>query len=521
MKKIAFTFAIVAAFMSARAQDKTDVLRYSQYTPGGSARAQAIGGATGSIGGDYSSIFSNPSGVGFFKTSEFSFGLNFNQANDKSTYLNTAGSDSKGNLNINSLGLILAGRKKNPHSKWQNVTVGIGYNRLANYNQNSYYRGANNQSSIGSQYVSQLHGVDTAGVYDSQYAFGPLEAVTTGFLVGNFDANGNPLNTWTTISPYDDPAGGGVLQEKSIYTSGRSELYNIAVGGNYDDKFYIGGSVGFPHIQYDRTSVFRETNDQGYQYLGYTMKYYEASDHLSTSGNGIQANIGAIYRPIPALRIGATFMSPQWLWLNDSYYSNYTTADNTGTYTASTIDEFNGSDVQSHYNIRTPWRGVLSGAYVFTPKNNDIRKPSGFLTVDYEYEDYKASSLKYKNGNSDDNQGSMAVQNDIKDSFKAASNVRVGGEIKIDVWAFRAGFAYYGNPYSTGNLDGSRKYYSGGIGYRNRGFYADLTYVYMNRNLQDQPYTVGADQAGVATTPAPAEIKSTTSNVALGIGFKF
>ncbi|HEY0273709.1 MAG TPA: hypothetical protein VGC22_11030, partial [Chitinophaga sp.] len=350
-KKIAFTFAIVAAFMSAKAQDKTDVLRYSELAPGGSARAQAIGGATGSLGGDYSSIFSNPSGIGFFKTSELAFSFNFQQANDKSTYLNTNGSDTKGNFNVSSLGLILSSPKKRPSSKWQNVTLGLGYSRQANFNENIYYRGRNNSSSIGSQYVSNLNGVDTGAVYDGAYAFGPLEAVKTGFLSANFDNNGNPLHTWTTISPYDDPAGAGVLQENSIYISGRSEIYSLAVGGNYNDKFYIGGSVNMPHVQYDRTSVFRETNDQHYQYLGYTMNYYEASTYLSTSANGFQANIGATYRPTPALRVGATFISPMWLSMHDSYYGNYTTSDNTGTYTASTLDyDEYGSPVESHYN---------------------------------------------------------------------------------------------------------------------------------------------------------------------------
>ncbi len=90
----------------------------------------------------------------------------------------------------------------------------------------------------------------------------------------------------------------------------------------------------------------------------------------------------------------------------------------------------------------------------------------------------------------------------------------------IDVWAFRAGFAYYGNPYATGDLDGSRKFYSAGLGYRNKGFYADLTYVYMNQNLLDQPYLVGTDQPNTPS-PAPAAIKANTSNVSLGIGFKF
>ena len=54
------------------AQEPTDALRYSFLTqPGGTARNQAIGGAGASLGGEFSSLFINPAGLGFYKTGDF------------------------------------------------------------------------------------------------------------------------------------------------------------------------------------------------------------------------------------------------------------------------------------------------------------------------------------------------------------------------------------------------------------------------------------------------------------------
>ena len=46
-------------------------LLFSRTNPGGSARIQALGGTQVSLGGDYSSAFSNPAGLGMYNKSEF------------------------------------------------------------------------------------------------------------------------------------------------------------------------------------------------------------------------------------------------------------------------------------------------------------------------------------------------------------------------------------------------------------------------------------------------------------------
>ena len=41
----------------------------------------------------------------------------------------------------------------------------------------------------------------------------------------------------------------------------------------------------------------------------------------------------------------------------------------------------------------------------------------------------------------------------------------------------RQGLAYYGNPYADAAFKSNKLLYSGGLGYRDKGFFVDLTYT--------------------------------------------
>ena len=80
---------------------------------------------------------------------------------------------------------------------------------------------------------------------------------------------------------------------------------------------------------------------------------------------------------------------------------------------------------------------------------------------------------------------------------------------------FRLGGAYYGSPYNDENLQASRVVASGGIGYRNKGVFIDLTYSHIfNRDIRF-PYLL-ADKPNTF-----AEQKGSIGRVVVGIGFKF
>jgi hypothetical protein len=96
----------------------------------------------------------------------------------------------------------------------------------------------------------------------------------------------------------------------------------------------------------------------------------------------------------------------------------------------------------------------------------------------------------------------------------------VGGELKLHTIALRAGYSYYGSPYKVSSLEGSRSYYSGGIGYRNNGFYIDLAFIYGSSTNYLQPYTMLANNQGYVT-PDAAKIEKTSYTGLATFGWKF
>jgi hypothetical protein len=145
----------------------------------------------------------------------------------------------------------------------------------------------------------------------------------------------------------------------------------------------------------------------------------------------------------------------------------------------------------------------------------DITRQKGFLTADIEYVNYKSNRYSTAETNND-NTYYNGVNTAIKDFYKGAFNFRAGGELKFKTIMARAGFAYYGNPYKESEeLKGRRMFISGGLGYRNKGIFADLTYTHqLNRDV-NFPYRL-PDKANTF-----AYMKGSGGNIGATIGFKF
>jgi long-subunit fatty acid transport protein len=103
----------------------------------------------------------------------------------------------------------------------------------------------------------------------------------------------------------------------------------------------------------------------------------------------------------------------------------------------------------------------------------------------------------------------------MKDHYKGAFNFRVGGELKFNIIMARLGFAYYSDPYKEKALKGSKMLLSGGLGYRNKGFFIDLTYVHNVSKDINFPYRLNDRENTYAS------LKQTQGNISATVGFKF
>lgn len=491
------------------AQEPADALRYSYLTqPGGTARNQAIGGAGASLGGEFSSLFINPAGLGFYKTGDFAFTPQFSMKNSKSNYRGTAANDNSNNFNLGTSGILFASPSEGKSVK--SFTVALGINRTADFNNHIYYKGTNKASSYSEKYLEELadnHVTDPIAA-EQDYPYGSSLAYNT-YLIDSLQNPDGSIRGYTTQA---NPAF-GLLQENTINTSGGITDLAVGAGLNVKEKWYFGGTLSFPVLRYNRNSTYRESDESGIPDNNFN--YFEVSESLQTKGIGINGKFGIIFKPVEDVRIGLAVHTPTFYNLTDNYTVSMVT-DTEGYGNAdgmpkSSTDLTDGQPLESRYNIVTPWRLMLSGSYVFR-EIADVEQQRGFVTADVEYVNYKDASFRAERGDTEAKDYYHSLNTTIDNIYTSAINVRLGGELKFNTYMFRLGGAYYGNPYKdeTSNLIKI----SGGVGYRNKGLFLDLTYVYSIDKDIHYPYLL-EDKPNV-----PAYLKNNAGNIVATVGFK-
>ena len=107
------------------------------------------------------------------------------------------------------------------------------------------------------------------------------------------------------------------------------------------------------------------------------------------------------------------------------------------------------------------------------------------------------------------------LNNTVKNYYKNNFNFRLGGELKFNTLAVRAGGSYSLSPYASSDIKASRASVGGGLGYRNRGIFIDLTYVENFLKDASFPYRLG-DKDNVFAT-----VNQHTGNLIFTVGIKF
>ncbi|HLZ17548.1 MAG TPA: hypothetical protein VKQ08_10935, partial [Cyclobacteriaceae bacterium] len=261
MKKIVslglLGFCVLACYRANAQTYAEEALIFSRISPGGSARIQAMGGSQVALGGDYSSSFSNPAGLGFFNRSEATLSLGTNFYNSTSNFFVnsptvTSTNDSRSNFNIPGFSLVLHSDKTN--GKIVSGNFGISLTRTNNFNQNFTYQGTNPDNSLIDYFIEQSNGKKPydPDYYPSQFnqggasyenltalgfhnfLFGPMSEVVPG-------GDSSQYHTYFNQVP---------LQRERVQTSGAQNQFNVSYGLNFNDFFYLGATVGFPSFNY-------------------------------------------------------------------------------------------------------------------------------------------------------------------------------------------------------------------------------------------------------------------------------
>lgn len=495
-----------------------DAIRFSWFPQNGTARNRAIGGAMGSLGGDITAAYVNPAGLGFFKTNEVVLTPGISFSNNKASFRQAETLGNKNAFSFGPTGIILGFPSRTKANK--NDAVSIAINQTASFNNLIHYKALNNYSSFGEQFAEELAKsgrpvsdflyTNSSAPYSIAPAWNAYE-IDTVYVNGVLQVRAAPENILD--------AGQAIQQEMIKKTSGGIYELAFSFAESSNEKWLWGLSVGVPIVYYKSNTVFLENDTSNNRFNGFQSSSY--TDEFKTTGIGGNLKLGVIYRPKEYLRLGLAVHTPTYMTLRDKRTVELSTVVESDTGTIESYKEYsttytNDQPGEARYFQSSSWKAILSASYVFR-EVQDTRKQRAFLTADIEYINHRAGRFSSNNEEPTEEEYAYykALNKVVKHEFKGAFNFKVGGEIKFNTIMGRLGFAYYGNPYKDKALKGSYTLLSGGIGYRNKGFFIDLTYVYNIKKDVNFPYRL-EDRANTFAT-----LKQQQGNVIASLGFKF
>jgi hypothetical protein len=514
MKKI-ILFSIHFIGLAAIAQIPEDALKYSFYPQAGTARNLAIGGAMGSLGGDINATYVNPAGLGFYKTNEFVFSPAFLFNNNKITYRDEKNSTQKNNFNLGTSGWVFGYANRYRPKVFNAISFAV--TQTANFNNRIIYKGLNNYSSFSEQFAEEFSksGLTITQVLNvnSSLPYGSAIALNT-YLIDTVRVNGK-LQVKAAPEFILD-AGQAIKQEYEKNTKGGIIELAMGFAKNIEDKLYVGATIGLPIVNYKSETFFKESDtsnrtNNNFKSLSYT-------EDVSTKGVGLNLKLGIIYKPQEQLRLGLAVHTPTYMSLTDKRTTTLATQlENPVASFFETSNTFtNGVQAKNEYVQLTPFKAMASASYVFREIEN-TKKQRAFITADVEFVNHRGGRFYASDDNATEGDKNYYKQlgKVIQAQYKGAFNFKVGGELKFNTIMGRLGFAYYGNPYKEAELKANRMLLSGGLGYRNKGVFVDVTYVHAISKDVDFAYRL-QDRANTY-----ASLKQQRGNVMATIGLKF
>ncbi|PSL25969.1 hypothetical protein [Chitinophaga ginsengisoli] len=507
--------ALGAIACPARAQTLQEVLKFSSDISVGSARGQAIGGATGALGGEIAAIYVNPAAAGFFQNTDLSFSLGYQHIRNTAYYLGNKDNSKRAALKFDNFTLLIRGKEKE-----RPLILAMGVNRTNNFRDDVYYQGNSNSSQSLNYFIQadDAHVSHPEALLSTRQDVAIRHAATLAYqtdLISPY-RDGDQYK-FTSAAEADDNS---VLVHQSLHTithGGTTELA-LVFGKQRSEKLYLGGSLNFDFIKQGQQNIWTETNINP---VHADLNYFKVTQTIATNGIGVNLKLGGIYKPVLPLNLGLTLQSPTWYGVNKEYQTDMLTdTKSAGVVTASTVymvdDTTQMEKDNLNYSLRTPWKATASAVLLLNTAGN-TNSPHGLISVDYELDDYRSMKLKY--GSAEDNRYTSEL---VKANYRTTGNLRAGAELRYLFYALRLGFARYGSPYKDSNIDGTRTYYSGGVGYKaNDGYYIDLSLITGgHQQRREVPYELLPNNYGYVNPPA-VQINSATTRMALTCGVRF
>lgn len=295
MKHYAYIWMIgLLSIVNCQLSTAQDVQRLAERNIMGTARYVGMGGAMTAVGGDPSAALDNPAGLGLYRRSELS--ITIDETIDRTAQHSlipefNASLTNRSRFSAPQVSIIWAWGNPSKQRGMIFNNLLFSANRLANFNRDIAVKG----SGMG---MAETMSVLTNGLAEEYLQNKPWNDTEIGWLsiLGYESYLIDPVgdNKWTPAVDFTD---GSLL----ISESGNFDQYTLSWASNIGNQWYVGLSMNIPTLSYTKRSSHYEKDHTNSAQL-------KSMYHLS--GLGVSGSIGLIYRPLQALRIGASFHTP-------------------------------------------------------------------------------------------------------------------------------------------------------------------------------------------------------------------
>jgi len=306
---------------------------FSKENINGTARYNAMSGAFGALGGDLSSIETNPAGAAVFLKSEFAMSLNIRNTETASSFYGTNELLENDYSNVSQAGGVFVFDTRN-NSEWSNFAIGFNYSMSNNF--------------------------EDLWIASGNSGFAPISDFYDNDPVVYINSDGQYFEN---------------------YTDGQTNKYTFTFASQYNDNLYIGASINTYDVEHYQNVLIEEYNNDG---NGNTFDISQTQE-LLTYGDGYSFNVGFISKPNDNVRFGLAYQSPVWYTFAEEFVEFDVDMFENNTFVENDFSGINGFD----YKLKTPSKLTGSFAYIF--------EKQGLISVDYIHKNYSNIKLSNAN----------------------------------------------------------------------------------------------------------------------------
>ena len=519
IKKIPLAFgALLLLAAPIASQTVYDAAKIIDKDLNGTARFVSMGGAMSALGGDISTMNTNPAGIGIFRSSDIQTTFGLSNYHAKSSTLSGTFKNDDVRGDFDQIGFVYSNKIGNS-TALRYVNIGFNYRRAKSFYGRQKFAGGLGDYTQTVQMAQQADGI-RYDAWDNAFEnseIGWLSAIGYyGFVIDPVGENEE------YVGMYDN--GNGLLE---VEQRGYLDEYSFNLAFNVNDRVYLGVTVGAHDLHYKKFTYYEEV------YPGTQNEGYDLSSWNHITGTGINFKLGAIVRPFEdsPFRFGLAVHTPTF------YRLEYRTSAELN---SSVMDPADGKVYDTHvstaneltvpgdmirpFHFRTPWLFNVSMA---TTIGSQFA-----LDAEYEYQDY--AFMKFRDVDGFD--GTFSFENDTRRMMKAVHAFKFGVEFKpVPAVGIRAGYnyrtslfndnAYKDLPYYSIQTDTDyanimdRHTITAGVGYRTNSFYADLAYKYDAYKSNLYPFVV--QQGNTIYPNTVTKVTNARHQVLLTLGVRF